>query len=123
MPMPEYPFQHAVADLLQFEAQIYMAYADRLTGWLEIAHFPSGATSNKLAAVFRQYFSRWGAPESISTDGGTNLTSEEMCSFFRRWGVERRVASADFPQSNGRAETAVKSAKRLLRTRGQSGRG
>lgn len=95
---------------------MYMAYADRLTGWLELAHFPSGATSSKLSSVFRQYFQRWGAPESVSTDGGTNLTSEEMCTFFGRLGVDRRVASVHFPQSNGRAEAAVKSAKRLLRT-------
>ncbi|XP_045101471.1 uncharacterized protein K02A2.6-like [Portunus trituberculatus] len=95
--------------------RLYLAYADRLTGWLEIAHFVSGAISSKLATVLRRYFSRWGAPESVSTNGGTNLTSEEMCNFFGRWGVERRVASAHFPQSNGRAEAAIKSAKRLLR--------
>lgn len=114
-PTPEYPFQHTVADLCQLDGQVYMAYADRLTGWLELAHFPNGATSGKLSSVFRQYFQRWGAPESVSTDGGTNLTSAEMCQFFNRWGVEQRVASAHFPQSNGRAEAAVKSAKRLLR--------
>lgn len=114
-PTPQYPFQHTVADLFQLEGHVYLAYADRFTGWLEIAHFVSGATSSKLASVLRRYFSRWGAPESVSTDGGTNLTSEEMCNFFGRWGVERRVASAHFPQSNGRAEVAVKSAKRLLR--------
>ncbi|KAK3888979.1 hypothetical protein Pcinc_006984 [Petrolisthes cinctipes] len=114
-PPPKYPFQHTVADLFQLDGQMYLAYADRLTGWLEIAHFPSGATSSKLLSVMRQYFQRWGAPESISTDGGTNLTSEEMSNFLERWGVERRVSSAHFPQSNGRAEVAVKSAKRLLR--------
>ena len=55
-----------------------------------------------------------GAPEIISTDGGTNLVSEEMKNFFERWGVQMRVSSAYYPQSNGRAEAAVKSAKRLL---------
>ncbi|KAK3889447.1 hypothetical protein Pcinc_006555 [Petrolisthes cinctipes] len=114
-PPPKYPFQHTAADLFQLDGQMYLAYADRLTGWLEIAHFPGGATSSKLLSVMRQYFQRWGAPESISTDGGTNLTSEEMSNFLERWGVERRVSSAHFPQSNGRAEAAVKSAKRLLR--------
>ncbi|XP_063884703.1 uncharacterized protein K02A2.6-like [Scylla paramamosain] len=114
-PPPQYPFQHTVADLFQLEGHVYLAYADRFTGWLEIAHFVSGATSSKFASVFRRYFSRWGAPESVSTDGETNLTIEQMCNFFGRWGVERRIASAHFPQSNGRTEAAVKSAKRLLR--------
>ena len=33
-----------------------------------------------------------------------------------RWGVNHRKSSAYHPQSNGRAEVAVKSAKRLLRS-------
>ena len=64
---------------------------------------------------FRSYFAKNGAPEEISTDGGTNLVSGEMCNFFRRWGVDMRISSAYYPQSNGRAEAAVKTAKRLLR--------
>ena len=93
----------------------YLIYADRLTGWLEIAHLPNDTTSGKLIKQFRSYFARNGAPEEISTDGGTNLVSEEMCNFFNRWGAKMRISSAHFPQSNGRAEAAVKSAKRLLR--------
>ena len=114
-PAPQYPFQHTVADLFQLDGQVYLAYADRCTGWLEVDHLPNGATSSKIMAVFRQYFARWGAPESISTDGGTNLTSEEVSKFMGCWDVAMRTSSAHFPQSNGRAEVAVKSAKRLLR--------
>lgn len=92
-----------------------MAYADRLTGWLEVAHFPNGTNSTKLKTVIRRYFTRWGAPEQISMDGGTNLMSEEMTTFFRRWGASVRLSSAHYPQSNGRAEAAVKTAKRIIR--------
>ncbi|XP_064106806.1 uncharacterized protein K02A2.6-like [Macrobrachium nipponense] len=113
-PPAEYPFQQVVADMFQIEGNVYMV-TDRLTGWLEVAHFPCGATSNKISNHLRSDFSRWGAPEQISTDGGTNLASEEMVAFFRRWGVKVRLSSAQYPQSNGRAEAAVKSAKRLLR--------
>ncbi|KAK8388631.1 hypothetical protein O3P69_020543 [Scylla paramamosain] len=113
--MAEYPFQCTVTDLFQLEGNTYLVYADRLTGWLEIGHLPSSASSSKLMAHFRRFFARWGAPEEVSTDGGTNLVSEEMQDFFRRWGVRVRVSSAHYPQSNGRAEAAVKSAKRMLR--------
>lgn len=34
--------------------------------------------------------------------------------FLRLWGVRHRISSAGFPQSNGRAEVAVKTAKRLV---------
>ncbi|KAG0713911.1 hypothetical protein GWK47_015165 [Chionoecetes opilio] len=114
-PAPEYPFQQTVVDVFQLDGCSYLAYADRLTGWLEVAQLPSGATSNKIVRQLRLYFARWGAPEQISTDGGTNLVSEEMTAFFERWGVTVRLSSAHYPQSNGRAEAAVKSAKRVLR--------
>ena len=89
-PPPQYPFQQTVAYLFQLAGQMYLAYADRLTGWLELAHFPSGATSSRLSSVFCQYFQRCGAPESVSTDGGTNLASEEMEIFLGRWKGEGR---------------------------------
>ncbi|XP_045127589.1 uncharacterized protein LOC123514057 [Portunus trituberculatus] len=53
----------------------------------------------------RQYF----------TDGGPNLASEEMSEFLKKWGVIARLSSAQYPQSNGRAEAAVKTAKRIIR--------
>ncbi|XP_066985887.1 uncharacterized protein [Macrobrachium rosenbergii] len=115
-PAPEYPFQQTVMDLFQLEGHTYMAYCDRLTGWLEIAHFPNGTSSAKVMKKLRNYFTRWGAPEQLSTDGGTNLVSEEMMVFYRRWRVDIRLSSAHYPQSNGRAEAAVKSAKRIIRT-------
>ncbi|XP_064098515.1 uncharacterized protein LOC135209691 [Macrobrachium nipponense] len=93
----------------------YIAYTDRLTGWLEIAFFPSGATSAKFIPLFRRYFMQWGAPEEISLDGGTNLVSTEMASFLQKWmGVRMRISSAHYPKSNGRAEAAVRTAKRTI---------
>ena len=114
-PPPAYPFQQTVMDLFQLEGQDYIVYADRLTGWLEITHLPGGTTSGEIKDVLRHHFTRWGAPEQLSMDGGTNLGSEEMKNFLKKWGVSVRVSSAHFPQSNGRAEAAVKSAKRILR--------
>jgi hypothetical protein len=41
--------------------------------------------------------------------------SHEFREFLKRWGVSHRVSSVDYPQSNGRAELAVKSSKRIIR--------
>ena len=117
---PDYPFQKTAADFFQIDNRFYLAYADRLTGWLELSYFAAGVTSAKIIPVLRRLFCRWGTPEEISTDGGTNLSSAEMLDFYRRWGVKLRISSAHYPQSNGRAEAAVRSAKRMIRdnTRG-----
>ena len=120
-PPPEYPFQAVAADMFLLEGHTYMVYADRLTGWLEVAHFPGDATSSKVITHLRRFFMRWGVPEQLSTDGGTNLASSEVAEFLDKWGVAARVSSAHYPQSNGRAEAAVKVAKRVLR--GNTGAG
>lgn len=77
-PPPDYPFQHTVVDMFQWEGHTYMACVERLTGWLEVAHFPNSGTSSKIQTQLRRYFARCGAHEQISTDGGTNSASAEM---------------------------------------------
>ena len=111
---PEYPFQQAVADLFSKNCTSYLAYACRLTAWLEVAHFPSSVTSREVMKVLREFFHRFGIPEEISLDGGPNLDSTECLAFLNSWGVTRRLSSAYYAQSNGRAEVAVKTAKRIL---------
>ena len=114
-PPPDYPFQQVVADLFQLDGSNYLAYADRLTGWLEVKHLGQGTTSHHLITYLRDLFTRHGVPEDLSCDGGTNLVSDEMQNFMKKWRVSMRVSSAYYPQSNGRAEAAVKSAKRIIR--------
>ena len=53
-------------------------------------------------------------PEELSCDRGKNLTSMEVREWLKGWGVRLRVSSAHYPQSNGRAECAVKAAKNLV---------
>ncbi len=65
--------------------------------------------------VLRELFQRFGVPEEISLDGAPNLKSHEMLSFLDSWGVHRRLSSAYYPQSNGRAEAAVRTAKRITK--------
>ena len=107
-PPPDYPFQGAVAGWL------YLAYACRLSGWLELAYFTSSPTSRDIINVMREFFQRFGMPEELSLDGGPNLKSQEFLSFMNAWGIKRRLSSAYYVQSNGRAEAAVKTAKRII---------
>ena len=66
-------------------------------------HAGSSGDVKGLIACLRSLFADKGVPETLSSDSGTEFTSGET------------QASAHYPQSNGRAEVAVKSAKRLLR--------
>ena len=50
----------------------------------------------------------------IASDGASVFTSVAFQTFLSTWGVKHRMSSAYYPQSNKRAEVAVKSAKRLV---------
>ena len=49
----------------------------------------------------------------LASDGGPEFKVDATGEFLCRWGVKHRLSEAYHPQSNGRAEVAVKSAKRL----------
>ena len=112
-PPPEMPFQQVVADLFSLEGHTFLAYADRFSGWLEVDRLSSSSFRNVRRSLLR-WFSTFGVPEELSTDGGPPFNSFEYRKFLQNWDVSRRLSSAYYPQSNGRAEAAVKSAKRIL---------
>ena len=113
-PPPEYPFQQICADYFEHESHSYLSIVDRFSYWLNIYHFSNSATSSSLIAEFRKLFGSYGVSEEISSDGGPQFTSSSFQQFLKNWGVNFRISSAQYPQSNGRAELAVKTAKRII---------
>ena len=116
LPQPEYPFQQIVSDYFQEQGHHYLVIADRFSGWPTLLHC-GGSTASKslLIDTLKTYFSTYGIPEELSTDGGLTFTAYETRKFLKDYGVRHRLSSVAFPHSNQRAELAVKSMKRLLR--------
>ena len=119
-PPPAYPYQQICLDFFHMGHHTYLACVDRFSGWLTIFHFKKRATSAELISACRSVFMQNGVAEQVCTDGGPQLTSSEFVNFLKRWGVHHRLSSVDYPQSNGRAELAVKSAKRIIRNNMQA---
>ena len=106
-PIPEYPFQHVVSDLFSFNGYEYLIYADRFTGWVEVVYFRVAPNSSAIKDAFRSFFQQFGVPEELAMDGGPNISSTEITTL-NQWATKWRI-------SNGQAELAVKSMKRLIR--------
>ena len=116
IPTPEWPFQQIVMDLFYVGSFTYLACADRLTGWL-ILHLikPGQAVTSRLISICREIFQRYDAPEELSSHGGPPFSDYSFQQFLKYWVVKQRISSVAYPQSNGRAELAVKAAKKLIR--------
>ena len=116
-PVPSTPFESIYADFFDYAGNHYLVAGDRLSGWVEIFKAPSGTAqsgANGLILVLRDMFATFGVPEDISSDGGPEFTAALTLKFFENWGIKHRVSSVAYAQSNGRAEVAVKKAKRIL---------
>ena len=115
--IPSTPFEAIACDYFHFKGRYYFVAADRLSGWLEVQQIKVGtneAGAQGLCKALRRIMITFGVPIEVSSDGGPEFSAGETEAFFKRWGIRHRLSSASFPSSNGRAELAVKTAKRLL---------
>ena len=115
--VPTAPFQAIATDYCEKNGYHYLITVDRFSNWPEIIKVSPGSHNSGasgLLRALRRYFATFGVPEELSSDGGPEFVAKETESFLQRWGIKHRQSSAYNPRSNGRAECAVKSMKRLL---------
>ena len=116
--IPSMPFEAIVSDFFQLKGFHYLIIGDRLSAWTETIQIKVGSNSSGakgLCTALRQVFCHFGVPEEISSDGGPEYEANATKAFLKKWKVRHRMSSAYMPSSNGRAELAVKAAKRLLK--------
>ena len=109
------PFQSLDLDFAEHAGRKYLIAVDGFSGWRFINLLGNSAQARQLMSAMREIFCQVGVPQWIMSDGGPQFTSKAFQDFLRRWGVEHRRSSPHYPQSNGRAEAAVKAAKKLIR--------
>ena len=114
LPQPSFPFQFICMDAFELHGHHYLAIVDKFSGWIIVFYVRSYPTRKHVISSLRSVFSTFGAPEILYTDGGLPFQAQELELFLKRWKVSHITSSAFYPQSNGRAELAVKTAKRLL---------
>ena len=69
----------------------------------------------------KAHFSRYGIPEQLVTDNGPQFSLSKFHHFTTKWDIQHTIRSPHHPQSNGKAEAAVKSAKRILKKTAKTG--
>ena len=107
---PEYPFEQVAMDLFKLSGFSYLIYVDAYSGWIEVSTL-TYATFNSIKKVLLMYFSIFGVPQELASDGGQPFDSSDYRNFLQQWNIHCRLSSAYYPQSNGRAEAGVKTAK------------
>ena len=95
-------------------------HVDYWSGFFEVQEL-SKVTSKTVITASKVQFARHGIPHTLISDNGPQFASAEFAQFTKEWQIEHRTSSPHYPQSNGRAENAVKTCKSLLKKAKASG--
>ena len=95
------------------QKQWILVIVDSYSKFVEAACF-SSITAAATCRYLRRFFSRYGPPEVLVSDNGTQFTSEEFAQLCSEFNILHLRSPPGHPQSNGQAERMVGSIKRSL---------
>lgn len=99
--LPDYPWERVATDLFELKGVTYLLLVDYYLRYIEVQKLTS-TTSTSIITAMKAVFSR---PQYVS---------REMKEFSQAYGFSNITSSPHYPQSNGQAERAVRTANSLL---------
>lgn len=71
-------------------------------------------SSSTVITKLKRHFAVHGSPHKVFSDNGTQFSSQRFKEFAAAWDFTHTTSSPEYPQANGLAERAVRSAKHLM---------
>ncbi|PNX76230.1 retrotransposon-related protein [Trifolium pratense] len=90
---------------------------DYFTKWIEAEPLASISAFNVLRFFKRNILARFGIPQVVITDNGTQFTDKKVREFMAKIGTSQHFTSVEHPQTNGQAEAANRVMLRGLKRR------
>ena len=122
IPIPARRFSHVHVDLVgplpPSQGFNYLFTAiDRTTRWAEAIPLGSITAADCAQALLQGWVSRFGVPAAVTSDRGTQFTSEVWAELCTLLGVQHRQTTAYHPEANGMVERFHRRLKDALRAR------
>ncbi|KAA3672551.1 uncharacterized protein DEA37_0012518, partial [Paragonimus westermani] len=112
--VPKRPWQHVAVDLFSHADKSYILLVDYFSDFFEIEKINSTSAEEIIGRLEAQ-FARYGIPECVRSDGGPQFSTQQFAEFAEKWRFKHEVSSPHHSQSNGKAESAVKAAKKIMK--------
>ena len=107
------PWAKLGVDLCELHGRTLIVVCDYFSNYLEVESLKT-VTSRAVIRQLTAMFARHGIPDVVVSDNGPQFASAEFASFAKRWRFEHVTSSPRYAQSNGKAENAVQTVKRLF---------
>jgi len=112
--IPTRPWQVVAQDLFTLDRENFLITVDYFSDFWELNQLPDTLSSTVVTKT-KQNFSQYGIPEKVISDNGPQFCSREYTKFAQEWDFTHLSSSPYHSQGNGKAESAVKLAKSLLK--------
>ena len=119
-PVPSRPWQVLAVDLFELQGQDYLVTTDYYSNFFEVDKLVS-KTSKEVIEKLKPHMARHGIPDKIVSDNGPQFSSQEFKKFRDLYEFDHVTSSPTYPQSNGKAENAVKTAQRIMLKASEAG--
>ncbi len=108
------PWEKIACDLFHLEGEDYLLTVDYYSSFVEVDKLRD-KKSGEVISLIKTHMSRHGIPDCLFSDNGPPFNSEDFRNFTKVYNFEHVTSSPRYPQSNGKAENAVKTVKLLLK--------
>uniref|UniRef100_A0A183C855 RNA-directed DNA polymerase n=1 Tax=Globodera pallida TaxID=36090 RepID=A0A183C855_GLOPA len=96
-----------------FNGKMYLIIVDSYSKYPEIFEMNSTNSSATISKL-KSLIARYGIPETVVSDNGTQFRSHQFQQFTKSFGIEHLFSAPYAPQSNGQAERMVDTFKRAF---------
>ena len=87
--IPYRPWSEVGSNIFEWRRQHYLVLVDCYSGWIEF-DLMRNQTAAEIINLMQKQFARWGIPEEIVTDSGTNYDSIEFSKFCKRKNIKQK---------------------------------
>ena len=87
---------------------------DYVSKWVEVIACPKNDVNTIVGFLQRNILSRFGAPRTIISDGGSHFANKVFDKLVGRYGIKHIMSLAYHPQTNGQAEISNREIKKIL---------
>lgn len=108
--IPTRPWAEVPVDMFLGNGQNYLIIVDYYSGFWEV----DSTVSFHVIRKMKMQFARYGIPDEVMSANGPQFASEDYKRFSKMCKFQLITSSPHHPKRNGKAENAVRAAKRLM---------
>ena len=102
---------------VQIGASTMIVATDYFTKWIVAEALSYTKEVDVERFIWKNIICRFGCPQSIVTDNGTQFVGRQITTFFAKYGIKHHLSTPRYPQGNGQAEVSNKIVLNCLKKR------